>query len=66
MVITETQKDRLTKLNKIARDLDEQMETLFQEALTITKEDSDCGFTFDFIYNDFGTVEELIERLNKS
>ena len=61
--ITKTQYWQLQELKKVADNLQEQLDTIVQEALAITEEGDEGGLTFDFILNDFGTLDELLDRL---
>lgn len=62
--ITQEDKKLLAQIKSEADLLQARLDELVERAQAITGEEVDGGFTFDFILNDFGTAEELFERLN--
>lgn len=55
---------QLVKLRGKAKALSMEQDKLVAQALAITGEENEAGYTFDFILNDFGTVNELLTKLN--
>jgi DNA-binding protein YbaB len=62
-IITRSQYEELEQLHKQAKELQEQLDAICEKALAITEEGDEGGFTFDFIMNDFGSLKDLLTRL---
>lgn len=56
---------QLKKLQNLANQLESVIDSFVEQALEITGEKDDAGYTFDFVRNNFGTAEELVERFKK-
>lgn len=64
MKITEKQYNRLIELNRKSLELQQEVESYYQEAAKITGEGgNDDGYTFDYIWNGYGSVDELLEKI---
>jgi len=55
---------QLKELREKARLLSLEQDKLVEEARLITDDPDESGFTFDYVLNDFGTAEELIQRFD--
>lgn len=53
---------QLKKLQNLANQLESVIDSFVEQALEITEEKDEAGYTWDFILNNFGTAEELVER----
>lgn len=64
--MTDSDLMRLEAIRREARTLFAQIESLENEAYSITREQDRCGHTTDLIYQSDCTVEELVRRLNET
>lgn len=62
-IITKQDKKSLSILKIEAKQLQDKLDRLVEKAEYITGEDVEGGHTFDFMLNDVGTAEELLDRL---
>ncbi len=61
--ITQKNKKFLKKLKKEADVLQSKLDALVNVAVAITQEETEGGYTFDYILNNSPDVDELLENL---